>query len=53
MKVTIETAEEFARNIMDSRQLADYNAWAKTSYESVEELLETETAEELSEFFTP
>ncbi len=53
MKVTTETAKEFAANVMDSRQLADYNAWAKTSYESVEELLENETAEKITEFFTP
>jgi hypothetical protein len=53
MKITIETAKEFAANVMDSRQLADYNAWAGTSHESTEDLIENESAEKIAEFFNP
>ena len=53
MKVTAETAKEFAANVMDSSQLADYNAWAKTSHESVDELLENESGKKIAEFFNP
>ena len=53
MKVTTKNAKEFAANVMDSRQLADYNAWAKTSHESIEELLENESGKKIAEFFNP
>jgi len=53
MKVTIETAKEFASNVMDSLQLADYNTWSGSSYETAEDLIENESAEKIAEFFTP
>ena len=51
MKVTTENAKEFAQNVMDKRQLADFNKWADTHYETVAELLETETSENVASFF--
>lgn len=53
MKVTTENAKEFAQNVMDKRQLEDFNKWAGTNYETVDELLEAETDEKVASFFQP
>jgi hypothetical protein len=52
MKLTTENIIEYVKNVMDSRQLADFNAWAKTSYEDLGELLENESEERLLKFYS-
>jgi len=53
MKITISNAKQYASNVMDSKQVSDYNAWAGTNYSDKETLLANETSEKVAEFFNP
>jgi len=51
MKLTTENIIEYVKNVMDTRQLANFNAWAKTAYAHRDELIENESEEKLLEFY--
>lgn len=52
MKLTIENIMEYVTNVMDARQIADFNAWRGTAYTDRDELIESESAETLLEFYS-
>lgn len=52
MQITTDNAKEYASNVIDRKQLADYIAWSGTKYQSKEELLENESSERVAEFYT-
>lgn len=52
MKLTTENIIHYVLNVMDARQLSDFNAWAKTSYEDLAALLENESEEKILEFYS-
>lgn len=52
MQLTTENIIEYVKNVMDARQLAAFNAWAKTSYTDRDELISDESAEKLLEFYS-
>lgn len=51
MKIRTETVKAYAQNVMDRKQLSDFNAWAGTDYDLISEMLESVTNEQLVEFF--
>jgi len=52
MQLTAENIMEYVKNVMDARQVADFNEWATTSYTDRDELIENESAETLLEFYS-
>ena len=52
MQLTTENIVEYIKNVMDARQLADFNAWAKTSYADRDEVIGAESEEKLLEFYS-
>lgn len=52
MELTTENITEYVKNVMNARQLADFNAWAETNYANYDEVIENESAEKLLEFYS-
>ena len=50
--LTLENIKEYCSNVMDSRQVRDYNAWAGTKYRTAGELIDKETARKLLKFYS-
>lgn len=53
MKLNAENIKQYAHEVMDRRQVADYNEFAGTKYTSSDTLLDTESASAILEFYAP